>query len=300
MAALLLDNKFFSQYWGTASKSGVITIQAGLEAQGHPVVNMFDHNAGTSFKIGSGAQLEVEFYFGPTSTAFNGFAVYGHNLNTSQGIKVEYNTFVSAGSTMSDFTDSGSIYTNTYYPDAAGKAFGAYLGEFINARRIKITTVGWDTDSYISIMSAGVWLDYNVNISAPFTPPLTSLTEQMIKRNNNGNPLLNQVRKTPSKLSINLAPYEIDDLTTVVDSEFNTDIRGQQIRTGFSDYISYFASQYPFFVMYDLGLSSDSDSVKADKRNRIYYATIDKTVSQPRYSSPTTLNWRIPAIGYIE
>ena len=300
MAALLLDNKFFSQYWGQTSKSGVITIQAGTEAEGHPVVNMFDHNAGTSFKIGSGAQLEVEFYFNSLSTDFNGFAVYGHNLNTNQGIKVEHNNFVAAGSAMNDFTDSGSIYTNTYYPDAAGKAFGAYLGEVISARRIKITTVGWDTDSYISIMSAGVWLDYNVNISAPFTPPLTSLTEQMIRRNNNGNPLLNQVRKAPSKLSINLAPYEIDDLTAQVSSEFNTGIRGQQIRTGFADYISYFASQFPFFVMYDLGLSSDSDSVKADKRNRIYYASIDKTVSQPSYRSPTTLNWRIAAIGYIE
>lgn len=300
MAALLLDNKLYRDYWGTTSKTDVITVQAGIEAEGHPFVNMFDHNAGTSFKIGSGTQAEIEFYHGGTLNDLNGFAVYGHNLRPNQGIKVEYNVSTGAGFSFSDFTDSGSIYSNTYYPDSTGKAFGAYLGEFIGARRIKITTVNWDTDSFISIMSSGVWLDYNINISAPFTPPLASLTEQMIKRNNNGNPLLNQVRKAPTKLSINLTTYEIDDLTTIVNNEYSTTVRGDALRAPFVDYITYFASRFPFFVMYDVGLASDSDSDKADKRNRVYYASIDKTVKQPAYNTPTTLNWKIPCIGYIE
>ena len=298
MAALLLENRLYSTYWGNTNKP-IITVTAGSEAEGHPFVNMFDHNAGTSFKIGSGAQATISMQVGVNGTKkASGLAVYGHNLTPSQGFVIEYDDDL-AGTSVSDYF-ADPYTSNIYTPDETGKAFGVLFDSTVNVRYIKITTHNWTTDSFVSILSLGHWLQQGIQLTAPFTPPFSAVSENMIKRNNNGNPLLNSVRSAPTKLSLNLAPFEFDDINATLDG-YGTNIDGSLVYyPKLSQYVSYFCAHFPFFVMHDVGVSGDDNATLRDKREEVYFATIDRTMSQPKYNTPTTLNWRIPAIGYVK
>ncbi len=298
MAALLLDNMLHRAYWGKSNRA-TITVTAGSEAEGHPFVNMLDHNAGTSFKIGSGAQATITMQLAITgSESTNGFAVYGHNLTPSQGFTIEYDNEV-AGTDFSGY-NADPYTSNVYLPDETGKAFGVLFDSTLTTKYLKISTLNWTTDSYVSILSLGRWLQQGIELTAPFTPPFSAVSENMIKRNNNGNPLLNSVRSAPTKLSLNLAPFEYDDINATL-SGYGTTINGSsELTPKLAQYVSYFCSRFPFFVMHDVGVSGDDNATLIDKREEVYFATIDRTMSQPKYNTPTTLNWRIPAIGYVK
>jgi len=52
--------------------------------------------------------------------------------------------------------------------------------------------------------------------------------------------------------------------------------------------------------MYNKGTTGDDDATKQADQQKLYFCTIDGSLKQPSYSSPTLLNWSINAIGYIE
>lgn len=298
--ALLVENELHHEYWRKKNGETTITYQTGAAATGHGFENCIDENAGSTFKIANSTQAVILITF-PTTLDMNGFCIYGHNLTKDQGITIDYDSDV-IGSTTVDFEDAGSIYTNTYKPaDNLYKPFGAmWTDGNLTVRRLKITTVGWTTESYISIMSAGMWVTSNIKISAPFTPPSFTPYEATIKRNNNGNPLLSDTRKVPQKLNIKLNNFEESELEDTTDVAFTTKINGEQKAFSMIEYLGYYMPRFPFFVMYTQGVSGESDSLIAEDRNRLYYCTIDRSLRQPSYSSPTLLNWNINAIGYIE
>jgi hypothetical protein len=298
--ALLVENELHHEYWRKRSGTTRIVYQAGEPATGHGFENCIDENAGSTFKIANSTQAVILITF-PTGLAMNGFAIYGHNLTKDQGITIHYDDDDIQSTTL-DFEDAGSIYTNTYKPaDNLYKPFGAmWTDSNKSVGQLKITTVGWTTESYISIMSAGMWVTSGINVSAPFTPPNFTPYETTIKRNNKGNPLLSDTRKVPQKLNIKLNNFEESDLEDTTDAAFNTRINGEQKAFSMIEYLGYYMPRFPFFVMYTQGVSGESDSLIAEDRNRLYYCTIDRSLRQPSYSSPTLLNWNINAIGYIE
>lgn len=298
--ALLVENELHHGYWRKKSGATTITYQAGAAAAGHGFENCIDENAGSTFKIANSTQVVVTITFAFPVT-MNGFAIYGHNLTQDQGVNIIYDS-----NTVDDptgaFEDTGSIYTSTYKPSSSSyKPFGAMWTDGTkNVRRLQITTVNWTTESYISIMSAGMWVTSHIEVTAPFTPPSFQPYENTIKRNNKGNPLLNDARKVPQKLNIKLNNFSEDDLEDTTDNAFFTTINGEQKAWPMIEYLGNFLSRYPFFVMYTQGVSGETDAQIAADRNRLYYCTIDKSLKQPSYSSPTLLNWNINAIGYIE
>lgn len=304
MSAILVENDLALNVSGAqGSSKGTVTddplVDGSISAAGHGFANTLDGNGGSTWKIGSSAQAVSDVLLS-ASKVVNGFAVYGHNLNPLQGIKVEYTTGTTAGSGYSDFTDAGSVYTAYYYPDRKGRAFGAYIDGNIAVRRIRITTVGWTSESYISVFSMGMFLLDGFNLSAPFTPPLFASQESTMKRNNKGNPTLTDTRKVPTKLNLNIATMEFDDVINSL-TDHDCYMNGDAVyNPPFAEYIGYHVAKYPFFVMYDTGLSTDTDATVLEKRNRVYYCTVDRNLKQPAYSSPTTLKWRIPCMGYIE
>jgi len=299
--ALLVENELHHEYWRKKRGNTTITYSGGAAATGHGFENCIDENAGTSFKIASSAQVSVTLIFPTSALAMNGFAIYGHNLTKGQGIEIDYAPSATSNPTT-DFEDAGSIYTNIYKPaDNTYKPFGAmWTDGNLSVRSIKITTVGWTTESYISIMSAGMWVTSGINISAPFTPPSFAPYEVAIKRNNKGNPLLSDTRKVPQKLNIKINNIQESDLEDTTDDAFSTSINGEQKDWPMVEYLGYYLSRYPFFAMYTQGVTGETDAQIAADRNRLYYCTIDRSLSQPAYSSPTLLNWNIKAIGYIE
>lgn len=297
--AMLVENELHHTYWRKKGGATTIIYQAGAAAAGHGFENCIDENGGTTFKIANSTQVRVRITF-PANLSMNGFAIYGHNLNFNQGIKIRSSSDL--GGTTGEFEDAGGVYTHEYKPaDNLYKPFGAmWTDNNFSVRYLTIETIGWTTESYISIMSAGQWVTSHIDVTAPFTPPSFAPYENSIKRNNKGNPLLNDVRKVPQKLNIKLNNFSEDDLEDTTDTAFNTSINGEQKTWPMIEYLGYFVSRYPFFVMYTQGVTGETDfQIKAD-RNKIYYCTIDKSLKQPSYASPTLLNWNINAIGYIE
>ena len=297
--ALLVENELHHEYWRKKSGATTISYQTGAPATGHGFENCIDENAGTTFKIANSTQVKVKILFSGQAR-MNGFCIYGHNLTKNQGVAIKYSA--GTGATTAEFEDAGGIYTHEYKPaDNLYKPFGAMWtdGEYA-VRYLTIETIGWTTESYISIMSAGMWVTSGINVSAPFTPPSFTPYETTIKRNNKGNPLLSDARKVPQKLNIKLNSFEESDLEDTSDVAFSTLINGEANTFKMIDYLGHFMPRFPFFVMYTQGVSGESDSLIAEDRNRLYYCTIDRSLQQPSYSSPTLLNWNINAIGYIE
>ena len=101
-------------------------------------------------------------------------------------------------------------------------------------------------------------------------------------------------------MNIKLNNFEESELEDTTDVAFTTSINGEQKAFSMIEYLGYYMPRFPFFVMYTQGVSGESDSLIAEDRNRLYYCTIDRSLRQPSYSSPTLLNWNINAIGYIE
>ena len=295
MGAILAENKLHHLYWRSATKP-TITTGTGTVASGFEFVNMFDNNAHTSFKNGSATQtVTVIDMLG--NQKFNGFAVYGHNLTTSMGIKVEHSA---DNSSYNTFTDS-AVYgaDGVIHPtNNNGDAFCCYLkGDIKNNRYIRFTTVGFTTSTFISTFALGNFVD-NVNISAPYTMPSFTPQEVSFKRNNQGNLLSSDVRKIPQKLNIKLTTLQESDLDATQTDITLATINGLTATYSFIDYLGHFASRFPFFVLHDDG-GSGTNAEKLADRNKIYFCTIDKSLKQPAFASPTTLNWSINAIGYI-
>jgi hypothetical protein len=295
MGAILAENELHHAYWRSTSKPTIST-DAGGQKSGFEFVNMFDNNAHTSFKNNTSTQSVMRFDFGSTRN-FNGFAVYGHNLTTSQAIKIEYST---DNSSYTTFTDSAVYPANGEISPANnnGEAFCVYLKGSSNIGRYwRITTIGWDTSTFITTLALGSFVD-NVNISAPYTMPSFTPQEVSIKRNNQGNLLSSDVRKIPQKLNIKLTTLQESDLDATQSGITNTTINGLTATYSFIDYLGHFVSRFPFFVLHDDGGDGSNTEKKAD-RNKVYFCTIDKSLKQPAFASPTTLNWSINAIGYI-
>ncbi|MDA8977538.1 hypothetical protein N9F71_00795 [bacterium] len=300
--AMLVENELHHGYWRKKGGTTVISYSSsgGDAAAGHGFENCIDENAGTTFKIANSTQAVITLLF-PTAVSMNGFAIYGHNLTKDQGVSIAYDSGITGG-IAGTFHDAGSIYTGIYQPSSNSyKPFGAmWTDGNRSVRRLQITTRNWTTESYISIMSAGQWVTSHIDVTAPFTPPSFAPYENTIKRNNKGNPLLNDVRKVPQKLNIKLNNFSEDDLADTTDVAFTTRINGEVKAWPMIEYLGYYLSRYPFFVMYTQGVSGETDAQIAEDRNRLYYCTIDRSLKQPSYSSPTLLKWNINAIGYIE
>ena len=292
MGAILAENKIHQLYWRSTSRPTITTTNTN-EASGFEFVNMFDNNSHTSYMLATGTQGVTIIDFGSDTFVFNGFAIYGHNLTTTQGIKIEHSD---NGTSYTLLTDSAVYPANGEHlpKNGLGQAYGVYLkGTTLTKRYIKITTVGWTTSTFISNLSIGVWTD-DIKIVAPYTPP--SFTKQQVtaKRNNEGNFLSSQTRKIPQKLNISLINLTQSDLdatgTNTTETSFSTE-------STFINYLGFFLSRFPFFVMHDTGTGTNSE-IK-DTRNQIYFCTIEGSLNQPQFATPTTFSWSINAVGYI-
>lgn len=304
--AILVENKLHHEYWRKTTKP-TIAVTGATEQTGYEFVNCIDDNAGTSFKV-SGGQAVITITF-DAQKIMNGFAIYGHNLTKDQGIKIEFDANTS-GDVDGGFFDGTDVYTSTYKPaDNSYKVFGANFTDTTSflCRRIKITTIGWDSDSYISILSMGMWVNEGIEISAPYTPPFFATQENAMKRNNKGNPLLSDVRKVPQKLKINLNQYSEADLystlnyapqATVLDDYTKSTINGETKNFPLVELVGYYASRHPFFIMHNRSKSGTLAEQKAE-RDKMYFCTIDKSMAQPRFTSPTIINWSFSALGYM-
>ena len=307
MSAILADNLLHRLYWRSLSDNRFTiavyatgTTDAVTQKTGYEVQNVFDNNGHTSFKLPSSTQVDIVLTF-KQNMFTNGLAFYGHNLNSGQGLKVQYKA--DSGSYAVLIPDAPNVSDGVFKPASDRyHAFAGYQPAALEFDTLKITTVGWDTTSFLSCMSLGMWLDEGINIAAPFTAPYYAPVELDQKRNSKGNMLGNQVRKIPQKLSLNINNLSESDLETVGTSSsykalfYNSDVSPNR---NFVEYIGDYVSRYPFFVMWNTGLSTDTAAIQQADRNQVYYCVVDKTIKQPAFRTPTALSWKIGLMGYI-
>jgi len=301
MSAILAENKLHSYIWRRVGSERATITADKTEQVGFGFKNCCDNSGGTKWMLPSdGQQQEITIVF-PAVQFTNGFAIYGHNLGATQGISIQ--TSQTELSTLFNFLDSEEdVYSGSYFPTEKGKAFAAYfpnaldITEFI---RLRITTLNWDQNSYISFMSFGMWVDDKIDIAAPFTPPYQRRYENELSRNSNGHPLMNVTRQAATKMTINLVDYEELGLTTQLGTNYASRINGADNgNPTFIDYMQYHLGINPFFLMYDVGADSTETSLQIQtRRSRVFLCHADKSIGQPRYNRPTALEWRLPVVA---
>jgi hypothetical protein len=287
-AAILYNNRLFrSQYF--TPNTFTVNHESGGAATDCGILNLFDENVGTCFKIDvkqGQASTTIGWPY-RYDAQLNGFGIYGHNLRWNQGIKVEVtHTLDPDPEEWNTFTDTGIHYP----PDNLRKPF-AVKGVQKRVAMVRITTLNWDADSYISIMSMGLWISEDVNLAAPFVPPTFQPIESIVKRNNQGRNLPSVIKKVPQKLKINLINFTEEKM---VSKDYT-----RQYGWGFARSLMYSIAEFPFFFMYN-----DNEQFGTTEQNsgqdRVWYCSIDGVIKQPRYKSPTLIDWKIDAKGYLE
>jgi len=284
-AAILYNNRLFRNLYHEPDFYTVTQLSGGA-ATDCGILNLLDENVGTCFKIDAKQGQAVTLIGRYRGYSFiSGFGIYGHNLRWDQGIKVEIANKIS-DDTWFTLLDNGIHYP----PDNLRKPF-AVKGQIRKAQYIRISTINWDADSYISIMSLGQWLSEDVNLAAPFVPPTFQPIESIVKRNNQGRNLPSVIKKVPQKLKINLINFTEEKMV----GYDNTRSYGW----GFARSLMFSIAEFPFFFMYN-----DNEQFGTTEQNsgqdRVWYCSIDGVIKQPRYKSPTLIDWKIDAKGYLE
>lgn len=291
MSVILAENKLHTEFFRSTSQPTIAYSPSTFNAD-HLVNNLFDNNSATVFRVNSDLAVIITL---PANITLNAVFFYGHSMRTDRGIKISTST---DGSAYTVFTDSAVYPANgeNFPIDNNGKCFGVYLaGESRTAKYIKIETIGWDSETFLSNMAVGDVVS-DVRIRAPYRPPLFASQKGEIKRNKLGNPLPTDFRKVPTRLNISLDLYteaQLDATTT------STTINGLTKSYSFIDNLGFFLSRHPFYVMHDDGASASSNSAKKIARNKIYFCVADGDIGAPVFSDPINLSWNLKALGYV-
>ncbi len=297
MSSILANNVLHHAYWRSSGSARATITADASEDEGFEFRNAIDDTGHSVWKLGGGTIQRIVITL-PASQKCNGFMVYGHNLRTDQGLNLQYDTVENA-SPSTPFADSP--YTGQlFYPENnLGMPFGAKFDSELTVRSLEISTQNWDSDSYISVLSVGAFID-GVNLAAPFTPPLFRPYDQEIKFNDNASPMLGSVRQKHQKLTLNLTTLAMIDLESLGNSDqLTTTINGEQKNWSFIEYLGNYLPRHPFALMWDEGLGAADDAEIRQRRSKMYWCTADGAIEQPQYNSPTTLNWQIKAKGFL-
>ncbi len=259
----------------------VPNIAVGSEQSGFEFSKAIDGNPSTGFKNGSGTQPKVIIPL--TGITFDTIAAYA-SRESSFTFSVKYTT-------TSNVTDPNDSSWVNFVADKAGSnvgsgnalSFNTISGSnakmmitntpLINVRGILLTFSSMDTT--LDILQYFVIGDsYKIPISAPFNPPTFGVVETINKMNNKGAPLIQDVKPIPSKIRLNLRNQSESDMATHI-----TNLKGIQ--------------NNPFF------LTAGSDLlVHNNQSDAAYFCIVDKGLSQPRYTNPTTMSWSFNLLGY--
>ena len=174
-SALLYTDILKSNYWDkNPIRRTVFTLATGQKNNLHPFENCFDGSSGTTWRLNSnGSQQKYTF---TVTGPINGIAIYGHNLNSSQGLRI-IDTSASSNyfQTSPNYKTDGSICPK----DSTGRAFCAFDWSSGNitdgtttTRAISIETINWSVDTFVEVVQLGTFLQSGVDLLAPFNLPL--------------------------------------------------------------------------------------------------------------------------------
>ena len=291
-SALLYTDILKSNYWDkNPIRRTVFTLATGQKNNLHPFENCFDGSSGTTWRLNSnGSQQKYTF---TVTGPINGIAIYGHNLNSSQGLRI-IDTSASSNyfQTSPNYKTDGSICPK----DSTGRAFCAFDWSSGNitdgtttTRAISIETINWSVDTFVEVVQLGTFLQSGVDLLAPFNLPLFQTEKRVYKTNENGSQLPSTYIKTPQKQTLRLKNMDYQEHTDT--SQSNQDFVKQ---------IANNIKSKPFFVLWKVPRSGEGAVSRIEDQNNIIYANVNGTLPNPVLDANNLINFKIPIIGFTE
>ena len=255
-----------------------ITFAVGGEDSEFTFAKCFDGNPSTGFKPSTNSTTILLHFSGNQSISAVGLFNSRDSaitLTLSTATTADLTDVASGDWTEMTFDKSGQnnlTSPSTTVSVASGRSSFVGIDDTVsNVRSIKIEFSGLSpTDDVLNhlFLSSHVEID----ISHPYMPPMFQLFETTMKRNNNGNPLVSDKFKAPSKLTFNIKQKTQTEMKTIVNS------LGDLYK--------------PFMVSTSYDLTSET-------KGNAYYCILDKNLAQPKYTNPTVMSWQIKVLGYV-
>tara|TARA_R100001440_G_scaffold16970_2_gene28762 strand:- start:10826 stop:11710 length:885 start_codon:yes stop_codon:yes gene_type:complete len=291
-SALLHTDILKTNFWDKSpTRRTVFTLASGQKNNLHPFENCFDGSSGTTWKLNSnGSQQKYTFTI---TGAINGVAIYGHNLKSTQGLRI-----IDTSSSTNYFTTSPNIKSSGAITpkDSSGRAFCAFdwsSGTISTAsnttRSISIETINWSVDTFVEVVQLGVFIQNGVDLIAPFNLPLFQTEKRVYKTNENGSQLPSTYIKTPQKqtLRLNNLEYQESSESQVSNQEFIQSIANN-------------IKSKPFFVLWRVPRNAEGAFARIEDQNNLIYANVDGTLPNPVLDANNLINFKIPIIGFTE
>ena len=288
MATILADNVLNKAAF--ISKQLTTHFYEGGEATGFEFINCFNNNASSGFKKSSAVLPKVAVSLGtatsfstlglPSAIGFHGYtgsnasiAVYYSTASTrpsSSATGWTQITFYTApsGVQVNNLLMQGGVTTNTKLFKISNSITGIKHFLFVFNQ--------FDTGDVLPHIQIGHSQD--VDIEAPFIPPLIASRSVSIKTNAKGNPMISDVEPTPTKLRLKVVEQLEADMHLTIDA---TGSPLDELWKG-----------HPFIF------SASYDTYTYQQQHPAYYCIMNKVISAPRYKTPTTLQWTINCLGY--
>tara|TARA_S200002703_G_scaffold115307_2_gene100876 strand:+ start:154 stop:1038 length:885 start_codon:yes stop_codon:yes gene_type:complete len=291
-SALLYTDILKENFWDAVpSKRISFNLTSGSKNNSFPFENCFDGHSGTTWRLNSdGTQQKYTFL---VTGAINGFAIYGHNLRETQGLRI-INTSSSQNyfSTSPNFSSDGAIRPS----DSTGRAFCAIdwsSGNISDAstalRAISIETINWDTDTFIEVFQLGTFRQSGIDFVAPFNLPLFQTEKRVYKTNENGSQLPSTYIKTPQKQTLRIKSMDFEE--NIISSDNNQFL--------VKDIVNKIKSN-PFFVLWRVPRNNELGFSHIEDLNSLIYANVNGTIPNPTLDANNLINLRIPIIGFTE
>ena len=263
-------------------KNPTVVFTSGGENTSFPFSNVwsgitskgFKSNSGTSPVVilqGVGGQFDAIGIYG-TSGDDSGYTVtvhYSPNANVSSASDSSWVQWL--GDKAGSNTTGGAVSQLTVDQNRSSNLLISHAKNTMQC--IKLTFLNFSTTDVLNHVQVGNTAE--IDISAPYNPPLFKVQKQTMRRNNKGLPLGSELIDEPVKLKLNIRNQTEAQMKALATQTFVNELY-----------------KNPFMLATSYDLTSET-------KKFAYLCTLDGTINQPRYRTSTHMEWIINAVGYV-
>ena len=271
--AYILSGEFLKE------KNPTVVFTSGGENTSFPFSNVWNGITSKGFKSNSGVSPVIILHTG--SIEIDSIGIYGTS-GSRYDVEVEYspNANVTSASDASwavwnaNKAGANSTGSNNIMTISADSASDLIINNTqITMQSIKLTFLNFTPLDVVNHIQIGN--STKINISAPFNPPMFKVKKQTMRKNNKGLPLGSELIDEPVKLNLRLKNLTEAEMKLLAKQEFVNELY-----------------KTPFMLATSYDLTSED-------RKTAYFCTLNGAINQPTYTTPTSMEWRINALGYM-
>ena len=260
-------------------KNPTVVFTSGGENTSFPFSNVWSGITSKGFKSNSGSS-PVVILQGVTGD-FNAIGIHGTS-GSGYTVSVHYSpdANVSSASDSSwvewsaNKAGSNTDGTSSTLTVDGNRSSNLLINNASNTMQcIKLTFVNFSTTDVLNHVQVGNTTE--IDISAPYNPPIFKVQKQTMRRNNKGLPLGSELIDEPVKLRLNIRNQTEAEMKALATQTFVNELY-----------------KNPFMLATSYDLTSET-------KKFAYLCTLDGTINQPRYRTSTHMEWIINAVGYV-